>query len=288
MNRNNINNIILEKTGSDVASLSPLGGGSISSAYKAALSDGTSTFIKVSPQSPDMFVKEANGLKELQKANAIRIPTVLHADKEILILEYLPVSSPSNKKKFFEEFGRQFAQLHKFTSPSFGFSENNYIGSTPQKNMPQSNSWKEFYRTERLLFQFHLAERNGYADSGLRKAYTALEQHIDDIIPDASEPPALLHGDLWSGNYLCVENDIPAIIDPAVYYGHREADLGMTLLFGGFSDSFYDSYNESYPLNKGWEFRMEVYKLYHLFNHLNLFGEGYYGQVVESMRRLVK
>jgi protein-ribulosamine 3-kinase len=286
MNRNNIHKIVREKIGKEITSISSLSGGSISSAYKAILSDGNFVFLKISPQFPDMFIKEANGLKELHKAKTIRIPNVLFTDNEILILEYLPVSSPSNRKKFFEEFGKQFAQLHRYTSPTFGFIEDNYIGSTPQKNTPQSNSWREFYWNERLLFQFHLAERNGYADSDLRKAFSYLEQHLNDIIPDDGETPALLHGDLWSGNYLCLENDIPAIIDPAVYYGHREADLGMTLLFGGFGDSFYDSYNESYPLNKGWEFRMEIYKLYHLFNHLNLFGEGYYGQVVETMRRL--
>ena len=189
MNRNSINNIIHQKTGSEVVSLSSLGGGSISTAYKAALSSGNAVFIKVSPQFPDMFVKEANGLRELQKANAIRIPKVLYAGGEILILEYLPVSSPSNRKKFFEDFGKRFAQLHKCTSLSFGFTEDNYIGSIPQKNTPQSNSWREFYWTERLLFQFHLAERNGYADGGLRKAFTALEQRIDHIIPDDGEPP---------------------------------------------------------------------------------------------------
>lgn len=272
----------------DVLSISSIGGGCIAAAYKATLEKNETVFLKTSPQFPDMFEKEANGLRELRKANAIRIPEVLHVDKEILILEYLPVSSPSNRKKFFEEFGRQFARFHRYTSSSFGFFEDNYIGSTAQKNLPQLTSWQEFYWENRLLFQYRLAEKNGYADGSLRKAFAALERKLDDIIPNDGEPPALLHGDLWSGNFLCVENDTPAIIDPAVYYGHREADLGMTLLFGGFSDSFYDSYNEAYPLNSGWEFRMEVYKLYHLFNHLNLFGEGYYGQVVETMRRLVR
>src|SRR3990172_5140380 len=136
MNQNTIQNIIREKTGSGVVSLSPVGSGCISPAYKAALSDGDSAFVKVSPQFPDMFLKEANGLRELAKANAIRIPNILYAGEEILILECLPVTSPSNRKKFFEAFGRQFALLHKFTSPAFGFYEDNYIGSTPQKNMP--------------------------------------------------------------------------------------------------------------------------------------------------------
>lgn len=268
-------------------SLSPVGGGSISTAYKATMSDRSSVFVKVSPQFPDMFVKEANGLQELEKAKSIRIPSVLFVDQEILILEFLPSTSPANRNKFFEQFGRQFAQLHRFTNTSFGFYEDNYIGATPQKNNPQSPSWREFFWTNRLLFQFRLAEKNKYADTSLRKLFSDLEKAIDTIIPSDGEPPAMLHGDLWGGNYLCAENDTPVIIDPAVYYGHREADLSMTLLFGGFSDSFYAAYNETYPLQEGWEQRMEVYKLYHLFNHLNLFGEGYYGRVAETMRRLV-
>lgn len=288
MKHHNLSGVIREKIGKQILSLSPLGGGSISTAYKADLSDGLSVFLKVSPQFPDMFMKEANGLRELEKAKAIRIPQVLHADEEILILEYLPAVSPANRKKFFEEFGRQFAAMHRHSHSLFGFYEDNYIGSTPQKNKPQMNSWQEFYWTNRLLFQFRLAEENGYADSSLRKYFLQLEKNFAGIIPDDGEPPALLHGDLWGGNYLCTENDTQVIIDPAVYYGHREADLGMTLLFGGFGDSFYSAYNEAYPLQPGWQERMEVYKLYHLFNHLNLFGDGYYGQVAETMRRLIK
>ncbi len=287
MNRHQINTLLEGKLGSSIAELAPLGGGSISTAYKATLSAGMSVFVKISPQSGDMFVKEANGLRELQKTKAITVPNVLVANEQLLILEFLPVSSPSNRKNFFEDFGRQFASLHTHTSSTFGFYEDNYIGSTPQKNLPQSSSWKEFYFSARLLFQFHLAEQNGYAHSELTTLFKKLEQHIGDLIPDDKEPPALLHGDLWSGNYLCVENDTPAIIDPAVYYGHREADLAMTLLFGGFAEPFYSAYNEAYPLNKGWEKRMELYKLYHLLNHLNLFGEGYYSQVVETMKLLV-
>ncbi|MDD8017716.1 MAG: fructosamine kinase family protein [Bacteroidota bacterium] len=279
---------IEEEFGLRVLQLSPLHGGSIASSYQAKLSEGRNVFVKANPQSDDMFVKEAHGLEELQKANVIRTPGILHVSNSILILELLPVSSYSNRKIFFEEFGRAFASLHRYTSLSFGFYENNYIGSTPQKNLPQSQSWTEFYLNKRMQFQFHLAEKNGYSNSELSSLFNKLEKRIDDLIPVDGEPPALLHGDLWSGNYLCLENNTPAIIDPAVYYGHREADLAMTFLFGGFESSFYDAYNEAYPLNNGWQKRIEIYKLYHLFNHLNLFGEGYYGQVVETLKRLTK
>jgi protein-ribulosamine 3-kinase len=271
----------------NVTSVMPMGGGLISTAMKVTLSDGEIVFVKISPQQKDMFPKEANGLRELAKAGAIKIPAVIFADEKILILEFLPPSSPQDRKFFFEEFGRQFAALHRCTSSSFGFFENNYIGSTPQQNMPRSMSWKEFYYTCRLQYQFHLAEKNGYADAEMRACFDALGRRMDELVPHDGEPPALLHGDLWAGNFLCIEGARPAIIDPAVYYGHREADLAMTLLFGGFGDSFYSAYAEAYPLNPGWQRRMELYKLYHLFNHLNLFGEGYYGQVLRTIEDLV-
>jgi protein-ribulosamine 3-kinase len=271
-----------------VTSLTPLGGGSISTAMKATLSDGETVFIKMSPQQKDMFPKEANGLRELAKAGAVKTPAVVLVDEKILVLEFLSPSSPPNRKLFFEEFGRQFAALHRSTSLSFGFFENNYIGSTPQQNMPQGISWKEFYYTRRLQYQFTLAEKNGYADAALCKAFDALGRRMDQLIPEDGEPPALLHGDLWGGNFLCIEGGKPAIVDPAVYYGHREADLAMTLLFGGFGESFYSSYDEAYPLNRGWRKRMELYKLYHLFNHLNLFGEGYYAEVLGTMKKLAR
>ncbi|HTR81247.1 MAG TPA: fructosamine kinase family protein [Bacteroidota bacterium] len=271
-----------------VSSISPIGGGSISTVMRATLADGESVFVKTAPQSKDIFVKEGNGLRELAKSAAIKVPRVLFVDEEILILEYLPSQAPSNRKKFFQVFGEKFSRLHRTTSPTFGFSEDNYIGSTPQPNTPPAFSWREFYFTRRLEFQYRLAEKNGYADSTLAKLFGEVGRAIDRLIPEDGEPPALLHGDLWRGNFLCLENNAPALIDPAVYYGHREADLAMTILFGGFDDSFYAAYDEAYPLNPGWQRRGAVYKLYHLFNHLNLFGEGYYGQVVGTMKDLVR
>jgi len=285
---NPVSRLVEHSLKKSVTSVTSPVGGSISSAMKATLSNGETVFVKVSPQQRDMFPKEANGLRELAKAGAMKIPAVVLADEKILVLEFLPPSTPPNRKLFFEEFGRQFAALHRSTSPSFGFFENNYIGSTPQQNMPQTISWKEFYFTRRLQYQFTLAEKNGYADAAMCTAFDALGRGMDELIPEDGEPPALLHGDLWGGNFLCIEGGKPAIIDPAVYYGHREADLAMTLLFGGFGESFYSSYDEAYPMNRGWRERMELYKLYHLFNHLNLFGEGYYGQVLGTMKKLAR
>jgi len=272
----------------NVLSLSPLSGGSIASAYRVEMSDGQSLFVKSSPQHHDMFVKEANGLRELAKANVLRIPEVILASEELLILEYLPVTTPTQRTQFFEQFGKHFAQLHRHSATQFGFIENNYIGSTLQENLPQTNSWKDFFVEHRLEFQFRLAEQNGYNDKEIISLFTKLEKQIDRLIPNDGEPPTLLHGDLWNGNFLCVENNTPALIDPAVYYGHREADLAMTMLFGGFSEAFYASYHETYPLNDEWRRRCELYKLYHLFNHLNLFGEGYYSQIYDTIKSLLK
>jgi fructosamine-3-kinase len=193
----------------------------------------------------------------------------------------------SDKTLFFERLGRSLAMLHRQTEKRFGFREDNYIGSTPQINLPNSDSWKNFFVANRLEFQIRLAERNGFREKEITAKFHAVERTIETLIPDDGEPPALLHGDLWIGNVLCLEGDHPAVIDPAVYYGHREADIAMTLLFGGFEDRFLSAYREEFPLNEEWERRMELYKLYHLLNHLNLFGDSYLSQIYSTLQRVL-
>ncbi len=271
-----------------VIDLTPLSGGSIATSYRADLDGGESVFVKTSPQHRDMFLKEANGLNELRSADAMIIPEVIAATHEVLILEFLAAASPAHPTHFYEEFGKRFARLHKRTNDRYGFHENNYIGSTQQQNIPQSDSWKEFFAVNRLEFQYRLAESKGYRDAEIRMLFRKIESLIDRIIVEDGERPALLHGDLWSGNFLCVGIDAVALIDPAVYYGHREMDLAMTRLFGGFSEAFYASYHDTYPLNEDWKRRCELYSLYHLFNHLNLFGESYYPQIYGTMRSLLR
>jgi fructosamine-3-kinase len=272
--------------GSAVKKSEFLSGGCISNAYKVTFEDDTSFLIKINEHSPtDMFIKEAHGLKELQKANAIKVPEVILYDEGFVLLEF--ITSITKKKNFFEEFGRKFALLHKFRSDEFGFYEDNYIGSTPQININDETTkknWTSFYFNKRLLYQFKLAEKNGYADSRLRDAFIKTEDKIEFILGGSAEMPTLLHGDLWSGNYITDENGEACLIDPAVYYGHREADLAMTKLFGGFSQLFYDSYNESFPLLEGWKYRENIYMLYHVLNHLNLFGSGYYAHALSLMK----
>jgi fructosamine-3-kinase len=246
------------------------------------MEDGTIYLLKINNGSGgDMFVKEANGLTELKKANAVRVPEVIMTGNDFILLEF--INSSSKNKKFFSDFGRKFSELHKFSSNYFGFFEDNYIGANPQVNLPsqdEKNDWVKFYFNKRILFQFKLAEKNGYATEELRNGISRIEGKIEDIFSGSEEPSSLLHGDLWSGNYMADENGNACIIDPAVYYGHREADLAMTKLFGGFNQDFYKSYNENFPLPDGYNYRENIYKLYHVLNHLNLFGTGYYSQAV--------
>jgi len=277
---------IEEKLGIKIKSLTSLSGGCISDAYKITMLDGSTYFLKYNPSaSNDMFIKEANGLAELSKAKATRIPEVLSFDEDYILLEYIPTGN--RRKNFFEEFGRSFAQMHKFTSEYFGFYEDNYIGSNPQKNIPdkkEKTSWVSFYFNKRILFQLQLAEKLGNSTDALRKGISKLENIIEGIIGDTKEKPSLLHGDLWGGNYMVDENGDAVLIDPAVYYGQRETDLGMTKLFGGFSAEFYKAYNETFPLEDGYDYRENIYKLYHLLNHLNLFGGGYYSQALSLIK----
>lgn len=139
----------------------------------------------------------------------------------------------------------------------------------------KKTDWATFYFHKRLLFQYQLAEKRGYSTSRLTKGFARLESMIENILAGSEEPPSLLHGDLWSGNYMCDEEGNAVLIDPAVYYGHREAELAMTRLFGGFPPAFYEGYNQTYPLPEDWEYRENIYKLYHILNHLNLFGKSY-------------
>jgi len=173
--------------------------------------------------------------------------------------------------------------MHKYNSDRFGFFEDNFIGSTPQINT-QEDSWLDFYWKHRLNYQHKLAQKNGLSDEKMDELFSKIEHKLPDILEGSEDKPSLVHGDLWNGNYLVGPDGSAFIIDPAVYYGHREADLGMTKLFGGFAPEFYEAYQAEFPLADGWEYREEIYKLYHVMNHLNLFGSSYYGQAVQILR----
>jgi protein-ribulosamine 3-kinase len=265
-----------------ISNIISLSGGCISNAYKIKTVNDRAYLLKINESSGgDMFLKEANGLSELKKANAIKVPEVIMAEKNFILLEF--INSSDKSKTFFQDFGIKFSNMHKFNSKAFGFYEDNYIGANPQLNMPEKDeqtNWIKFYFNKRILYQYKLAEKNGYATEELMQGISKLENKMELILSGSEESPSLLHGDLWSGNYMVDENGNACLIDPAVYYGHREADLGMTKLFGGFSSEFYYSYNENFPLLDGYNYRENIYKLYHVLNHLNLFGRGYYQQAI--------
>jgi fructosamine-3-kinase len=278
MNRNiynQISSIIKEEIINDTF----VGGGCIADSKIITTSSGKKIFLKQGC-SKQMFLCEANGLNEIKKSQTISTPNVIESNKNFLLLEYIPQGTKSPKT--FQLFGEQFAKMHQYSNSAFGFYENNFIGNTPQINTP-SNNWTDFYFTNRLLYQFKLAEKNKYSTPEFIKAFKKLESNIDEILKGSEENPSLLHGDLWAGNYIISSNDAPYIIDPAVYYGHREADLAMTKLFGGFTQDFYEAYNNTFPLKDGYDFRENIYLLYHVLNHLNLFGSSYYHQTLNLM-----
>jgi fructosamine-3-kinase len=281
---------ITQHTGSEIISIKPVAGGSISDAFKLEMKSGDNYFLKLNyVVSNDMFVKEANGLNELKKPAVIRVPNVILSEKSFILLEY--IESGIKTKDLFRNFGIKFAELHKFKGNTFGFYEDNFIGSNIQRNIPcddEKNDWITFFYTKRLLAQYTLAEKNEYVTPELTDGILALEKRIYEILDGSEEPPTILHGDLWGGNFIVDESGAPVLIDPAVYYGHREADLAMTKLFGGFKTEFYNAYNECFPLPAGYEYRENIYKLYHVLNHLNLFGKGYYNQAMDIINNYLK
>jgi fructosamine-3-kinase len=264
----------------------PVSGGCINDAQIITCSSGKKYFLKTNfNTSNDMFLKEANGLRELAKAKVIRIPEVIFAENDFILLE--SINSSIKSKNFWEDFGRRFARLHKYTSDNYGFYEDNYIGSTNQLNIADETEkydWTKFYFNKRLKIQFDLVKKNGYVTAELHNLFGKLEDKIESILSNITNQPCLLHGDLWSGNFMVDETGSACLIDPAVYYGDREADLAMTKLFGGFDTTFYNSYNEEFRLDDGYEYRENIYKLYHVLNHLNLFGTNYYQQALNLIK----
>lgn len=258
-------------------------GGSINIAYELQTARGK-YFLKVNHKAlyPGMFAAEAKGLVLLTQTNTVKVPViVLQGDagnESFLLLEWIDAKRGSVQAT--ATLGGQLAQIHHNTAAGFGLDHDNYIGSLPQSNRRQ-DKWSDFFIQERLQPMVSRAVDKRlleYADAGsFEKLYAKLPELFDE------EAPALLHGDLWSGNYLTTPNDEPYLIDPAVYYGHREVDIAMTTLFGGFSNEFYLSYHEAFPLAKGWEQRMDLWNLYPLLVHLNLFGAGYLGRVRDAL-----
>lgn len=239
----------------------------------------------------NMFEAEAAGLHEMEQAQAIRVPRVIcsgvEENQSYLVLENLSLARAQADSA--ARLGQQLARMHQKTASQFGWSRDNTIGSTKQLNTQISKGthhWIEFWREHRLGFQLQLAQQNGAGGSLTRKGEKLLDQ-LESFFISYEPEASLLHGDLWSGNAGYLENGEPVIFDPAVYYGDREADLAMTELFGGFPSAFYSAYNETWPLDDGYQQRKHLYNLYHILNHYNMFGGGYGSQAERMLDQLL-
>lgn len=258
-------------------SLEPVGGGCIHRCYRATV-DGRPRFVKMNDaRMADAFSAEADGLAALRAAGC-RAPEPfghgVDGGESYLLMEFLDLRSRGD----FSALATTLAAVHRSRGERFGWARENYIGSTPQRN-GWCDSWAEFWRERRLAPQLALAQSNGYRiDAG----------DVCELLKDHEPQPSLVHGDLWSGNVGFLGDRSPVVFDPAVYYGDREVDLAMTELFGGFPREFYCAYGEAWPLAAGYEQRKHLYNLYHLLNHLNLFGGSYLGQVKATLGLLAR
>ncbi len=276
-------------TGRDVAREPDVavGGGSINECRRWPSREGP-MFVKLAPAgSVGMFEAEADGLRELEQARALRVPQVLGCGvaegRAFLALEWIDFGAASSRSEAL--LGERLAAQHRVTAAEFGWRRDNTIGSTPQPNEPDRD-WVRFYVVRRLRFQLDLAARNGFGGR-LAERGALLCERASHFFATHRPAASLLHGDLWGGNWGADASRQPVIFDPAVYFGDREADLAMTRLFGGFGPSFYAAYAAAWPLEPGVEERRTLYNLYHVLNHLNLFGGGYARQAESMIERLL-
>ena len=306
-NYNSLAGALVDLFGNSVAitETDRLSGGDINKAYALTLNTGDKIFMKANAKiNAAFFTAEAAGLTAIASTKAISTPKIICTGTDdgedvgysFLLLEY--IKSSGKIKTYWETFAQELAVMHKadvatvVSTPStssgtvgtaFGFSQDNFIGARPQQNTPAS-SWVSFFREQRLAPQFKAAD--SYFTPADREKITKLLDNLDRFLIEP-EQPSLLHGDLWSGNVMCGCDGKAMLIDPACYVGHREADLAMTELFGGFPQSFYDAYKEAFPLQPGYEERRDLYNLYQLLNHLNLFGPTYLEPVLSIISEYV-
>jgi len=270
----------------EVDQANPLGGGCINQGFHVQGS-GREFFVKLNAVSAlTMFEAEAAGLEEIAASGTVRVPLPVVAGADSaqawLVLEYLPLSSGGARAM--AALGERLAAMHRVTRERFGWTRDNTIGSTPQINTQESD-WSAFWSRQRLGYQLDLAARNGHRGQLQDKGARLLER-LPHFFAGYRPCASLLHGDLWGGNAAATLGGEPVIFDPAVYYGDREADLAMTTLFGGFPSEFYQAYQNAWPLDPGHRERRDLYNLYHVLNHLNLFGGGYLNPAQRMLERL--
>lgn len=275
--------------GERVRVLHSVGGGDISQAVAACTERGDRLFVKTGSGLPEgLFRGEAAGLEALGSVSSgCVVPKViaLSDSPQVLVLEW--IDRGHRTPRYWDGLGRALAQQHRQTASSYGFEKgDNFIGKTPQSNV-QSGDWVTFFRDERLGLMQKLLFDGGAIDDSMSRSLDGLRARLSDWLYLPNERPALLHGDLWSGNTMPGPDGAPVVFDPAVYYGCREADLAMTELFGQFEDPFYRAYEECFPLEEGYKDRRDLYNLYHLLNHLHLFGSSYGRQCAALVKRFV-
>ena len=265
-----------------IATATPVGGGCINDGARLTTTTGPALFLKFNADAaPDMFQREAEGLEALASVEGgPSVPAPLLIGEEFILLEYLSPAAPA--ADYWEAFGARLAPLHAATNSRFGFPHDNYIGSTPQTNRWESDGFR-FFAEQRLLFQGRLARDRGLMRPPSLQQLERLAERLRELVPE--QPASLLHGDLWSGNVIPGPGGHACLIDPAAHYGWAEAELAMTALFGRFPPAFYSAYESVRPLAPGYRARFDIYNLYHLLNHLNLFGGSYLGAVEGILAR---
>ncbi len=265
-------------TSASIERADAIGGGCIGNAQKVCLTDGRCFFVKSKRKFQDAFDCEADGLRALGEYGPLGVPKIIAVDRcrplgDCLVLGWIDTRQPG--PDFYRRFGRGLAELHhRSQGERCGWERDNYLGASRQIN-DWGDDWCDFFAAHRLGFQIKMACDQGLATQRLVNAVDSVCGKLGTLLADGRQHTSLLHGDLWNGNFLCDADDRPVIIDPAVYFGNREAELAMPLLFGGFPQEFFEAYHERFALVEGWQDRVEIYKLYHLLNHLNLFGSGY-------------
>ena len=277
---------IEDALGAKIVGRSSMGGGSIADSARVELSDGRKLFVKTHPRGAEMFPAEAEGLQWLGQAEAIRVPEVVAlgpARAPFLALNLIESRGPAPDHD--EQLGRSLAALHRFGADRFGHHRDNFIGPLPQTGESRPD-WPSFYGQCRLQPMMEQADRADALPSNLRRDLQRVIERLDDLCGPA-EPPARLHGDLWGGNAITDERGGPVVLDPAVYGGHREIDLAMMRLFGGFGPRVFAAYDEAFPLCPGHEDRIALYQLYPLLVHVVLFGGAYVGQLQRAVSRYV-